>query len=421
MDKALAVPAYDKAKRGTWTNWYGNQSCSAFVIDAESEDDIIDAVLFAKKNGLKVRVAGTGHSNVPLIPNQGVVIVTDKLKGVAAHDSENNLVTLWGGTKIHDMGDALWELGLGLTNQGDIDTQSIAGAVSTGTHGTGISLKNLSSMVETLRVVNASADIHTFDGSDEYQMRAARVSLGLLGVVTQVTMKVTKAYHLHEWVGVMPYEAAAEIEDEMNQRFRHFGYFWCSTRASAKWLGLNTEQQTERFDDSAYVRIFDPNPIDVGELAKYEYSRRYDRSYRIYPEVYTPDFHEMEYMIPYEQRAECFQELRATLRDQFNFLTIPAEMRVTAGDENYMSEYFGGVRGAISVSGRMHKEDIDFFRGCDRIFAKYDGRSHWGKIHFLDRERLQQVYPRHADFVAVRRKVDPDNLFLNDYLGPLFG
>jgi FAD/FMN-containing dehydrogenase len=234
-------------------------------------------------------------------------------------------------------------------------------------------------------------------------------------------MKVIKAYHLHEWVGVMPYEAAAEIESEMTKKYRHFGYFWCSTRASAKWLGLSIDKDPESFDDCAYVRIFDPNPIDVGELSRYEYSRRYDRSYRIYPEVYTPDFHEMEYMVPLESGQQCFRELKRALRDQFDFLTIPAEMRFTAGDDNYLSEYYGGARAAISVSGRMHKEDLDFFRGCDEIFSKYDGRSHWGKIHFLTRERLERVYPRHGDFVSVRREMDPEGLFLNDYLQPLFG
>lgn len=408
-------------KHGTWTNWYGNQSCNAFVADARSEDDIVEAVTFAKNRGLKVRVAGTGHSNVPLIPNSGVVICTDKLKGIAAHDFENNTATIWGGTKIHDIGDALWELGLGLSNQGDIDTQSIAGAISTGTHGTGLSLKSLSSMVDALRIVDATGSVRTIDDSNQHQMRAARVSLGLLGIVTQVKMKVTKAYHLHEWVGLMPYEAAAEIENEMIKKYRHFGYFWCTSAPSLKWLGVPAEGNPERFDDCAYVRIFDPNPIDVGELSRYEIRRRYDRSYRIYPEVYTPDFHEMEYMVPLDVGVECFREVKTSLRDMFEVVTVPGEMRFTAGDDNYLSEYYGGPRIAISASGRMGKEDLDFFRALDKIFEKYDGRSHWGKIHFLNRERLGRVYPRHGDFVSVRREMDPEGMFLNDYLEPLFG
>lgn len=398
-----------------WKNWYGNIGCDAAVIDVANEADIAEAVRYARRNGLRLRPAGTGHSNVPLVPNAGVVLRTEGLKGLVAHDSAADTATLRGGTKIHDIGDALWAVGLGLSNQGDIDTQAIAGALATGTHGTGLQLQNLSSRITRMRLVDATGEIRILDESDPRRLRAGRVSMGMLGVVSEVTMKVSKAYHLHEWVAVMPFELAAEIELEMCEKFRHFGYFWCSSPASAKWLGADVTE-----GDLAYVRIFHPEPIEVGELEKYCIRRRHDRSYRIYPEVYTPDFHEMEYMVPLAQGAECFRALKTELKDRFDEIALPAEMRFTAGDDNYLSEYFGGPRVAISVSGRMGREEIAFFRACDEIFARYDGRSHWGKIHFLDRARLQKVYPEHGTFVDVRRELDPDGMFLNDYLEPLF-
>lgn len=408
-------------KHETWKNWYKNQSCLAYVVDAKSEADICEAVAFANKKGLKVRVAGTGHSNVALIPNPGVVIVTDNLAGIVAHDLDAETVTLWAGTKICNIGDPLWERGLSLSNQGDVDTQSIAGAISTGTHGTGLALPNLSSRVQSFRMVTASGDVQTIDASDPEKLKAARVSLGLLGIVTQLTMKVSKAYHLHEWVGVMPYEVAAAAESEMVAKFRHFGYFWCSSPASANWLGVPAESEPEKYTDCAYVRIFHPEPIDVGALSKYEHRRRYDRSYRIFPEVYTPDFHEMEFMVPLEDGQKCFRELRSSVRHLFDKVVIPGEMRFTAGDDSYLSEYYGGPRVAISVSGRMHKDDYDFLNACEDIFRKYDGRTHWGKVNRMTREDLQRTYPRHGDFVAIRREMDPNDVFLNDYLAPLFG
>lgn len=399
-----------------WKNWYGNISCEAIVIDVSSEADIVDAVLYARGEGLRLRAAGTGHSNVPLVSSNGVVLRTERLTGLVAHDAAASTATFRGGTKIHDIGDALWAVGLALSNQGDIDTQAIAGALATGTHGTGLKLQSLSSTITQMRLVDSTGQISILDESDPARLRAGRVSMGMLGVVSEVTMKVSKAYHLHEWVAVMPFELAAEIELEMCEKFRHFGYFWCSTPESTKWLGVDGAE-----GDVAYVRIFHPEPIEVGELEKYCIRRRHDRSYRIYPEVYTPDFHEMEYMVPLAQGAQCFRELKTTLKDRFDEIALPAEMRFTAGDDNYLSEYFGGPRVAISVSGRMGLEEVDFFRACDEIFARYDGRSHWGKIHFLDRNRLQHVYPRHETFVEIRRELDPDGIFLNDYLEPLFG
>src|SRR5207249_3945058 len=136
-----------KIASDTWTNWFGNLSCKAVVIDAATEEDVAGAIRHARGKGLRLRVAGTGHSNIALVPNPGMVIVTDKLRGLLAHDTEKLTVTLAAGTKIRAMGDMLWEHGLSLTNQGDIDTQSIAGALSTGTHGTGIGLTNLSARI----------------------------------------------------------------------------------------------------------------------------------------------------------------------------------------------------------------------------------------------------------------------------------
>lgn len=406
---------------GTWKNWYENLSCFAYIVDAHCEDDVIAAVRFAAQKGLKVRVAGTGHSNVALVPNAGMVIITDNLKGLVSHDKEHQTATLWGGTKIHDMGDMLWDVGLGLSNQGDIDSQSIAGAISTGTHGTGLSLTNLSSRIVSMRIVDARGEVIVIDGSDERRLRAARVSLGLLGVITQVTMKVSKAYSLHEWIGIMPYEKVVALEQAMHEKYRHFTYFWCALPSCVQWLGVDISTRApEAFTNCCYVRIFDPDPIDVGELETFTWRRRHDRSYRIYAEVYTKDFDEMEYMIPLEHAQACFREIITDQHEHFSKYRFPVEMRVTAGDDNYLSEYQGQARAAISLAGRMHKNDVDFFRACDRIFAKYQGRSHWAKVNFLDQNRLREVYPRFQDFVDVRREMDPEGRFLNEYLAPKF-
>jgi FAD/FMN-containing dehydrogenase len=409
----MSVPS--QKSKGQWKNWFENLSCEAVIIDAATEEDVSRAVRYAGSNGVNLRVAGTGHSNVALVPNPGIVVLTDRLKGLLAHDAEKRTVTLAAGTKIRAMGEMLWEHGLSLSNQGDIDTQSIVGAISTGTHGTGINLTNLSARVRSMRLVDANGDLQELGEGDEHRLRAARVSMGMLGAITAVELEVSPAYHLHEWIGFMPYRAAAEIENEMNARFRHFTYFWCPNAKSERFIsteGVIKEGQT----DIACVRIFDPEPIEIGELEKYTYRRRHDRSYRIFAEDYIPEFDEMEYMVPLELGRECFEELISTLHETFHDLAIPTEVRVTAGDDNYLSEYQGAPRRAISLAAHINGDNDEFFAACDAVFARYQGRPHWAKANCMTKARLQELYPHFNDFVAVRRQMDPNGVFLNDYL-----
>lgn len=400
---------------GAWTNWFGNLTCNAIVVDAASEEDVSNAIRYARAQGLSLRMAGTGHSNIALVPNSGMVVVTDKLKGLMAHDSAKRTVTVAGGTKIRAMGDMLWEHGFSLTNQGDIDTQSIVGALSTGTHGTGLGLTNLSSRIRSMWLVDAQGELRVLDGSDGHVMRAACVSMGMLGAITAVELEVSPAYHLHEWIGFMPYRLAAEIEDEMNVKFRHFTYFWCPNKKSERFISVNGVIE-EGETDVACVRIFHPEPIEVGELEKYTFRRRYDRSYRIFAEDYVPEFDEMEYMVPLEVGRDCFEDLITSLHDMFHEIAIPTEVRVTAGDDNYLSEYYGGPRRAISLAGHIKQDNSKLFAACDAIFARYEGRPHWAKGNCMTKVRLQSLYPRFDDFVAVRREMDPEGVFLNDYL-----
>jgi FAD/FMN-containing dehydrogenase len=402
-----------------WSNWFGNLSCETRVVDAASEEDVAQAVRHARLEGLSLRVAGTGHSNIALVPNPGVVVITDRLKGLLQHDSGKRTVTLAAGTKIRAMGDMLWEHGLSLSNQGDIDTQSIVGAISTGTHGTGIGLTNLSARVRSMSLIDASGEMRQLDGSDEHRMRAARVSMGMLGAIIAVELEVSPAYYLHEWVGFMPYRAVTEMEDEMNARFRHFTYFWCPNQKSERFISVNGVIK-EGETDVACVRIFHPDPIELGELEKFVFRRRYDRSYRIFAEDYIPEFDEMEYMIPLDQGHECFEELITSLHDILHENAIPTEVRVTAGDDNYLSEYQGGSRMAISLAGHVNADNSRLFQACDAVFARYDGRPHWAKANCMTKDRLKQLYPHFDDFVGVRREMDPEGLFLNDYLRPWF-
>lgn len=405
---------------GTWTNWYGNMSCNAFVSDPHTEESVCAAIRLARRRGHTIRLAGTGHSNVPLIPNSGTVLTTDALQGVLSHDSGTSTVTIAGGTKIRTLGDKLWDLGLSLTNQGDIDTQSIAGALATGTHGTGQGLTNLSARATSFRIVDANGDLRVIDENSENQLRAARVSLGMLGAVTAVTLKVSPAYMLHEWAALMPYEQVAEIEEHMNTTYRHFGYF-CSQnpQAGARFMALDAEQ-VAAMSTICFVRVFDTEPIDAGELEKYTVRRRHDRAYRIFAEDYPPEFDEMEYMIPVADGRACFEELTDRAGPYFRATGIPSEVRVVAGDDSYLSEFQGGARRAISVAGIMHQDNRDFFRACHDVFARFGGRPHWAKASFLTQESVRDLYPLYEDFVAVRRDFDPDGVFLNNHLRPLF-
>jgi FAD/FMN-containing dehydrogenase len=401
----------------SWTNWAGNQSCPARVGMPASEDDVVDEVRRALAARSGVRPAGAGHSFTPIVTTGGTVLAMDGLRGIRHIDAERRRVTALPGTTVAEFGDPLWAAGLALSNQGDIDTQAIAGAVATGTHGSGNALPSFSATLRACRLVDGRGDVVEIDETQPELLRAAQVSVAMLGVMTSLTVEVAAAYRLSERIEHVPFGDVLARWDELFAGHRHFSFFWLPSEASAQLYGLATPAG-QRMTDTCYVKTYDEAGDDVADDATPD--RRVDRSYRIYPKEFEANFHELEYFVPLERGREAVEAMRDLMLASQPDAVFPLEVRTTAADEAYLSSNYRRPTTVISVSGQPGRDYWPYLRAVDRLLGEFDARVHWGKLHFLTREQLAERYPESERFIAIRRELDPEGVFLNDHLRPLF-
>ena len=400
-----------------WTNWVGNQSFAPASIAApHDEDEVAALVREAAGRGQRVRVAGAGHSFTPVVQTDGLLLDLSALRGVVGTDAASKRATALPGTLIRDFYAPLWEVGLALRNQGDIDTQQIAGAVATGTHGSGTRYTSLSGVVRGVRLVTATGDVREIDGTDLDLLHAAQVSVGMLGVVTRLELEVTDAYRLREHVSLRTWDDVMEHWDQLVDEHRHFGMFWLPTEESGALYNL--DGHGERLADQCYVKVYDEVGPDVPDDDTV--GRRVDRCYRIFPMVYDPNFHELEYFVALDRAAEALHAMRELMQRSLPDSVYPLEVRTVGADEAFLSPQYRTPTVVISVSGTPGTDYWAYLRSVDALLAGFDARVHWGKLHFMTPERLHELYPRAGDFVALRRELDPHGMFLNDHLRPLF-
>jgi FAD/FMN-containing dehydrogenase len=407
----------DLPRATSWTNWVGNQSfVPGFAAAPRDEEEVAALVAQAAERGIGVRVAGAGHSFTPVVQTDGALLDLSGLRGVIATDPARKRATAWAGTRIHDFYEPLWADGLALRNQGDIDTQQIAGAVATATHGSGTRYTSLSGVVRGVRLVTATGAIRDIGEDEPDLLRAAQVAVGMLGVVTRLELEVTDAYRLREQVGLRPWDEVMEQWDELVATHRHFGFFWLPSEESAALYNLDAHG--ERVTDQCYVKVYDEVGPDVPDDDTE--GRRVDRCYRIFPMVYDPNFHELEYFVALERGPEALRAMRELMLRSLPESVYPLEVRTVGRDDAFLSPQYGTDTTVISVSGKPGTDYWDYLRSVDALLADFDARVHWGKLHFLTPERLRALYPRADDFIAIRRELDPEGMFLNDHLRPLF-
>jgi FAD/FMN-containing dehydrogenase len=400
-----------------WTNWVGNQSFTpAYAAAPRDEEEVATLVRDAAERGAGVRVSAARHSFTPVVETDGLLLDLSGLRGVVEADSRSKRASALAGTLIRDFYEPLWREGLALKNQGDIDTQQIAGAVSTATHGSGIRNKCFSGVVRGVRLVTATGEIRDIDESEPDLLRAAQVSIGMLGVMTRLELEVTDAYRLTEQVDLWAWDEVLERWDELVHEHRHFGFFWLPTEESAALYNLDTHGQT--MADRCYVKIYDDASPDQPDSA--EEGRRADRCYRIYPMVYDPNFHELEYFVPLEQGPDALKAMRDLMLRSLPDSVFPLEVRTVGPDDAYLSPNYNTATTVISVSGKPGTDYWDYLRSVDALLSEFSARVHWGKLHFLTPERLHALYPEADKFIALRREFDPDGVFLNSHLRELF-
>ena len=408
---------------GHWRNWVGNQAFIArHRASPSSEHELAALVAAAAQRGLGVRAAGSGHSFTPVVATSGLLLSLENLRGVLAFDHARKRVTVAAGTPIGEVGRALKAAGLSLANQGDIDTQALAGALSTGTHGTGARLASLSSQAVGMRLVQPGGGILDVDlETDRALMLAAQVSLGLLGVISAVTLQVMDAYNLKETLWRDDFEGCMEAHDDLAASNRHFGFFWCPVPESRHLYCLaDTEpvSRTPRTADVCEMKV-----MNITEEAPYVSADGFEKvaySSEIYPIEYVPNFHEFEYAVPVAHGKEALREVRELMLTRHQDCIYPVEYRFTAGDPAWISPFHEQDSVTISVSGGPGMDYWDYLRDVHAILCRYGSRPHWGKLHFMNADDMPRLFPQHQRFCALRRDLDPAGIFLNDHLRTLF-
>ena len=387
-----------------WTNWSGKQStATATLRHVRTEADAAAIALAAAADGDTVRVAGSGHSHQPLVPTDGVVVDVSGLSGVISTDREQERAVVWAGTPIYALGRPLHDAGLALRNQGDIDRQLIGGAVATGTHGTGARLGNLSSSVVGATLALASGELIDVEHDpaagdpDGALAQVVRHSLGAAGIVTKLHLRLRPAYRLRERGSIQTYDELAPGLAESIHRARHFEFFWYPR------------------SDEAAVKFIDETD-DHPEYPLADEGSRVGWNYEVLPNHRTWPHTEMEYSVPQESGPACLDAIRELLRRDFPRMPWPVEYRSLAADDVWLSTAYERETVTISLHQGVEVDDEPMFRAAEEVFRSFDGRPHWGKVNYLDGDTLASIHPRWSDWWAARDDVDPDGVFLNDYL-----
>ena len=395
----------------TWTNWSGSITANPRQLSTPtSEAELIALIARANRDGLTIRVAGTGHSFVPLCASDGLLLSLDGMQGVVSADRSALRATVWAGSKIHQLGEPLLAAGMALENQGDIDRQAIAGAVSTGTHGTGPNIGSMSTQVAGLRIISANGEIVECSAERESDIfQAARLSLGTLGVLSQITLRLVPAYRLHERTWVESFDECMSRLDAHIAATRHFEFFW-SPREDACAMKSLQPTEAERLEAPPEA------PDAPGRLGRYVKSERVDWSYRIFPSERNVKFNECEFSLPAADGPDAVREIRALMRGKHRDVAWPIEYRTLGADDIDLGTAQGRATVTISVHQAAELPYQPFFADVEAIFRNYHGRPHWGKWHSHTARELRALYPRWEHFLSVRARLDPQGSFLNPYL-----
>jgi L-gulono-1,4-lactone dehydrogenase len=438
------VSGQAKGSSRGWVNWAGDQSCRPLeTVRPSSREQLAEAISAAAAAGRRISVAGAGHSFTETAMTDGTMVRIEALSGVLDADPGSGLVRVGAGTVLADLNEELARLGLAMENLGDIDRQTIAGAISTGTHGTGARLRNLSAQVEGLELVLADGSVRQLSAVTHPELlRAARVGIGTLGAISAVTLRCVPAFTLDRVDTPRPREEVLGSFQEEADVHDHFELFTFPFADSALVLERNRTEAPARprgraagfLNDvvlenwalgalSMTSRLF---PRSIPSLARLAArvasgSRTVDRSDRVFANERRIRFTEMEYGVPREHGPEALRRVIEWVRSNRYPVFFPIEMRVAAGDDALLSPSHERDTAYIAVHQYRGMEWRPYFKAVEKIMNSYDGRPHWGKRHFQTAATLAPRYPAWAEFQAARDELDPSRAFTNEYAARVLG
>ncbi|HEX3243500.1 MAG TPA: D-arabinono-1,4-lactone oxidase [Solirubrobacterales bacterium] len=426
-----------------WRNWAGDQACRpAERIAPRDRDELAAAVVSAAEAERKVSVAGSGHSFTEAALTDGTMIDIAALSGVIDADRESGLVRVGGGTVLAELNQELHRRGLAMENLGDIDRQTVAGAVSTGTHGTGIRLGNLSTQVVGVELVTGDGKVRELGESDGDLLRAARVGVGALGAISAVTLRCVPSFVLEIVSKPVPREEVLDTFVERAEANDHFELFTFPYADSALVLERDRTGSAPRprgrvgayLNDivlenwalGAFSGAGRALPAAIPLLSRIAArlasgGRVVDRSDRVFASERRVRFTEMEYGVPREKGPEAARRVVEWVRENRYPVFFPIEMRVAAGDDALLSPSHERDTTYIAVHQYRGMEWRPYFEAVEAIMDEYGGRPHWGKRHFQTAATLAPRYPRWDAFAAARDELDPGRVFGNEYATRVLG
>lgn len=417
-----------------WRNWSGIQN--AYPAARLAPKDEGELALALKTAQGPIRPVGAGHSFTALAPTTGTLISLDAMSGVVGWDGDAAIVRT--GTRLGALGPMLAEKGRALPNLPDINKQSLGGALGTATHGTGAKIPALHGDVTGLRLVTPSGQVIDADATNNPEIfQAARVSLGSLGVISQVRIKTSANRRLRRRVWLEPFEEALANAEARWAEHRNFEFY------AVPFTGLAANISHDETDDPASPRGPDRDteflealkglrnllgfatPVRKAAakalLSTAKPETAVDEGWKLLSTERPVRFNEMEFHLPVENQLKALEEVVRTIEKERPDVFFPIETRRIAADDAWLSPFEGGPRGSVAVHA-YYRDDFSFLYSLvEPIFRRYEGRPHWGKLHTLRGQQLAALYPRWKDFLAVRQELDPEGRMLNPYLKGLFG
>lgn len=424
-----------------WKNWSGNVKCDPKSIEyPSSEEEVIKIVKEAKSAGKKIRMVGSGHSFSAVVASDQILMSLDKMQGLIGVDEELNQAEVWAGTKLKPLGDALFENGLAQENMGDINVQSIAGALSTGTHGTGELLGTLSTQLVEVTYVNGNGELKTVNAKAGELFDAIRVSLGLLGIITRMKLQLVEAYKLEEVTQKDTLTNCLKNLDSYKNENRNFEFFWFPYTDAVQTKCLNLSEKSilengvikKSVDLFVEKRVFGVMcklaqwiPSFSKQVAKISAKAISDNneigwSHNIYATVRGVKFNEMEYNVPVEHFETVLFEIKEMIESNNLSIHFPVECRFVKADNIMISPAYEREGAYIAIHAYHGKSYETYFKKAEAIFDKYGGRPHWGKMNYKKGEEFKGLYPKWEEFNQIRHDEDPDRIFVNPYLDEIF-
>ena len=390
-------------------------------------------------------MVGTGHSFSAISAPEDVMLRPEGMSGTVAVDREAMTVTALAGTPLHVLNHDLEALGLSLHNMGDIAEQTLAGATSTGTHGTGGITAGLSAQLAGLELVTGTGDVLRASADENPDVFAvARLGLGALGVLTRLTFRVEPLFVLEADERPMSWGQALASYDEMVATHHHVDLYWFphTDRCVAKLnnrldVGIDEAEPLGRL--AAWVDDVASNPVygalnRIGNLVPaaippinrvsaraFGAGRYSDIAHRVFTARRDVRFREMEYAVPREAGLAALRAARALVEREGWRISVPVEVRHARADDVALSTASGRETVYLAFHVNAQTDHTAYFTGVEAIMRSFDGRPHWGKLHTRTAKDLAPAYPRWAEFQQVRDRLDPHRVFTNDYLRRVLG